>query len=280
MKTGQPAGKSALPIICERVHYYREKLGMEQKALAHEIGVTANAVSNWENGRSRPDVNLLPGLCDALGISLYDLFGLENPAVRFTKRQQRLAEQYALLRTGHQFAVDQLIGALLKAEEMESRPDIRQLTYFRKSLAAGIGDPTEFEAGGEPIYVYPSPEINKADCVFGVNGNSMEPEFHSGDLVLVKRISAGGELHYGDIGAFIVGNETYIKEYEEDGLHSLNPSYPTMHFADEQSVYLIGRVIGVLNPKSIASAEEVEKYEAICGRPQFSGDGAGQEKES
>ena len=33
---------------------------MEQKALAKAIGVTGNAISNWENGRARPDVNLIP----------------------------------------------------------------------------------------------------------------------------------------------------------------------------------------------------------------------------
>ena len=45
----------------------------------------------------------------------------------------------------------------------------------------------------------------------------------------------------------MINNETYIKRYEKDGLHSLNPDYPVMHFDDEQSVYLIGKVLGVFD---------------------------------
>ena len=34
IKTGQAAEKPALPILCERIRFYREKAGLEQKALA------------------------------------------------------------------------------------------------------------------------------------------------------------------------------------------------------------------------------------------------------
>ncbi|MBR3268137.1 MAG: S24 family peptidase, partial [Oscillospiraceae bacterium] len=42
----------------------------------------------------------------------------------------------------------------------------------------------------------------------------MEPEFHNGDKVLVQRFPNFPQLEPGDIGAFITGNETYIKEYQ------------------------------------------------------------------
>ena len=54
--------EAGLPAVCGRIRSLRERLGMEQKVLAARLGVTANAVSNWENGRSRPDLNLLPAL--------------------------------------------------------------------------------------------------------------------------------------------------------------------------------------------------------------------------
>ena len=93
----------------------------------------------------------------------------------------------------------------------------------------------------------------------------MEPEYHDGDLVLVRRIPDAPELKEGEIGAFIVGNETYIKEYREDGLLSLTPKYDVIRFSDEGSVYLIGRVIGVLSPESIATEADVKRYLAIHG---------------
>ena len=62
MHTGRPVSVEAVPIICERIRHYRELLGYEQKTLAAKVGITANAICNWERGRSRPDVNLLPDI--------------------------------------------------------------------------------------------------------------------------------------------------------------------------------------------------------------------------
>jgi len=260
MKTGRRARTPVLPVLCERVRHYRELRGLEQKELAQKIGVTANAVSNWETGRSRPDVNLLPALCNALQITLYDLFAMKDPTVRYTARQQQLIGRYDQLTGGHRRAVDSLIDALHRAEAAESCPDLAVLTYYSRQLAAGTGDPTAFEDEGEEVYVYASPEVRRADCIFTVNGNSMEPEFHSGQDVLVQRIPGGPDLRRGETGAFIVGNETYIKVFEEDGLHSLNPTYPVMRFDGDEAVFLIGRVLGAFDKAQYARPEDVEKY--------------------
>lgn len=265
IKNGKPVEKPALPVVCERIKHYREKMGIEQKALAKMIGIHPNSISNWENGRTRPDLNLLPSICKALDITLYDLFNADDPTIRYTDREQQHIDRYRMLSAGHKFAVDSMIDNLINAENAEKCPDIRVLTYSSKGLAAGIGDPSEIEDRGEPIFLYASPEIDRADYVFSVNGDSMEPDFHSGEMVLVKKLSGNTDVSYGDIGAFIAGNETYIKVYEEDGLHSLNPKYKPMHFSEE-TVYLIGRVLGVLDPRSIASDADVERYESIHGR--------------
>lgn len=265
MKTGEPIKTPVLPVICERIRHYREIRGIEQKALAKAIGITANSISNWETGRSRPDVNLLPAICKALNITFYELFNTEDPTIRYTANQQILVERYDHLTSGHRRVVDNLIDTLSKVEAAESCPNLKKLTFFSKQLAAGIGDPTEFDDEGEEVYVYASPEVLRADCIFTVNGNSMEPNFRSGQDVLVQRISNGADIQYGDIGAFIVGNETYIKEYQEDGLHSLNPAYPPMHFSDEESVYLIGRVLGIFDKSQYAKPEDIEKYELVHG---------------
>ncbi len=263
MKTGRAAGKAALPALCERIRFFREKAGIEQKALAARIGITPNAVSNWETGRGRPDINLLPDICDALQISLYDLFDLPDPAGSVTAGEQLFIEQYRRLSPGHRTAVDQLTDTLLRVQAAEDVPALTRLTFFSKSLSAGFGDPTEIEGAGEPIWVYASRETERADCVFTVNGDSMEPEFCNGDMVLVARIPDAPELTPGETGAFIVGNETYIKRYAGDGLESLNPKYETLHFQDTEAVYLIGRVLGILDPAQIAPPEDVERWLAL-----------------
>ena len=265
MHTGKPVPAETKPMICDRIRHYREKLGMEQKALAAMVGVTANAVSNWERGRARPDVNLLPDICEALQITLYQLYGLDDPSVKYTAVEDTFIENYRQLTPGHQYALRAMAQNLLQVQQAEGCREIHKLTRFEHQLAAGIGDPSEFEDSGTPIYVYDDSLTCRADCVFTVNGDSMEPDYPDGCMVLVKRISDSGELRSGDIGAFMIDNETYIKEYRPDGLHSLNPAYPVMRFSDEDSVYLIGRVMGVLSPESVATEADVKRYLAIHG---------------
>ena len=265
MHTGKPVPAETKPMICDRIRHYREKLGMEQKALATMVGVTANAVSNWERGRARPDVNLLPDICEALRITLYQLYGLDDPSVKYTTVEDAFMENYRQLTPGHQYAVRAMAQNLLQVQQAEGCREIHKLTRFEHQLAAGIGDPNEFEDSGTPIYVYDDSLTCRADCVFTVNGDSMEPDYPDGCMVLVKRISDSGELTPGGIGAFMIDNETYIKEYRPDGLHSLNPAYPVMRFSDEDSVYLIGRVMGVLSPESVATEADVKRYLAIHG---------------
>lgn len=265
MHTGKPVPAETKPMICDRIRHYREKLGIEQKALAAMVGVTANAVSNWERGRARPDVNLLPDICEALQITLYQLYGLDDPSVKYTTVEDTFIENYRQLTPGHQYALRAMAQNLLQVQQAEARRKIHKLIRFEHQLAAGIGDPNEFEDSGTPIYVYDDSLTQRADCVFTVNGDSMEPDYPDGCMVLVKRIADSGELTPGDIGAFMIDNETYIKEYRPDGLHSRNSAYPVMRFSEFEHVYLIGRVMGVLSPESIATEVDVKRYLAIHG---------------
>lgn len=267
MHTGKPVPAETKPMICDRIRHYREKLGIEQKALAAMVGVTANAVSNWERGRARPDVNLLPNICEALQITLYQLYDLDDPSGSYSAAEERFMDDYRQLTSGNRYAVSVLTQALLKVQQAESSRAIRKLTLFERPLAAGVGDPNEFEDSGVPIYVYDDSLTQRADCVFIVNGDSMEPDYPDGCRVLVERISDSGELAPGDIGAFMIDNETYIKEYQPDGLHSRNPSYPVMSFSEFEHVYLIGRVIGVLSKSDVAQPSDVEKYIEL--HPEF-----------
>lgn len=46
--------------VGENIAYFRKKLGLTQEMLSERIGVTAQAVSKWENGVTNPDISLLP----------------------------------------------------------------------------------------------------------------------------------------------------------------------------------------------------------------------------
>ena len=256
MKTGAVIQSSSVPVICQKIRYYRKKKGLEQKQLGAMVGVSGNAVTNWEKGRARPDISLIPDLCDILGISFSEIFGMDAPKLQMTTHEKNLIQSYRELNGDNQGFVTTVIDTLLEKQNRKLKRKIVDLPLYGKSLAAGIGDPSELEYDIEPFYLYDSLDLARADSVFKVNGNSMEPMFHSDDYVLIERIPDGPRLRFGEIGAFIVGNELFIKEYHEDGLHSLNPDYPIMRFDGDTRVFLIGRVLRSIKEDEIAPCSE------------------------
>ena len=253
--------------ISERVFERLKKISMTQKEFAEKIGVSGNSVNNWERGRARPDVGLLPVICDVLHISFSQLYGMDAPNLEMTQREKKLVKVYHRLNNGHKYAVDSLAASLMEVQTLQEKQKtgkkVFSLPLYSKPLAAGVGDPSEFENDFEPFYLYDLPENRRADCVFKVNGDSMEPEFPDGSYVLVQRITSAGSLKTGETGAFIVGNELYIKEYQKDGLHSLNPAYGVLKFESEEKVYLIGRVLKAVADEDIAEPEDVRLYQTV-----------------
>ena len=59
----------------KRIAEHRKRLGLTQDALAEKLGVTAQAVSKWENDQSCPDIATLPQLAQIFGITTDELLG-------------------------------------------------------------------------------------------------------------------------------------------------------------------------------------------------------------
>lgn len=56
----------------------RREMNLTQEELASRIGVSSQAVSNWERKAGYPEVLLIPSLANALDISTDTLFGIDN----------------------------------------------------------------------------------------------------------------------------------------------------------------------------------------------------------
>ena len=59
----------------KRIAANRKRMGMTQDALAEQLGITAQAVSKWENDQSCPDITMLPRLAEIFGITTDALLG-------------------------------------------------------------------------------------------------------------------------------------------------------------------------------------------------------------
>ena len=62
----------------KRISSGRKKLSLTQDQLAEKLGVTAQAVSKWENDLSCPDISMLPRLAEIFGITTDQLLGLKQ----------------------------------------------------------------------------------------------------------------------------------------------------------------------------------------------------------
>lgn len=80
-------------ILAEKIYRSRKALGMTQEMLAEKLGITPQSVSRWENGQSRPDVDMLPRLAAFFGITIDALFGYKAENLKITQYEKNHQNQ-------------------------------------------------------------------------------------------------------------------------------------------------------------------------------------------
>lgn len=252
----------------EKIRAYRLSIGINQPELARAIGVSKNAVSNWEAGRSRPDLMTIKKLCETFSISADDFLGIPDrqktkvlvksvQVSRYTAKQQQIWDRILALPEKERKYMLALLDTMEtlnpkvpeSVEEYESTEAfesdwVKGFSYYY-TACAGEGNDVPEDDMGEPVYLRRSETPEGFDCVIPIDGDSMEPVYHSGDRVLVSKTESP---QYGDVVIVFVNNVCMIKEYTRDGLHPLNDEkYRIIRMRDSSSVKLIGKVIGVLD---------------------------------
>ena len=114
---------------------------------------------------------------------------------------------------------------------------------FYGSISAGTGlylDDEQIETINFSSNMVP----NGTDFCLKVNGDSMEPMFHNGDYVFIKRET---DFRNGTIGAVIVNGEAYLKKiYITDNsirLVSLNKKYKDIIVSEDDTLKYVGTVV-------------------------------------
>lgn len=209
-----------------RLKSLRTKRKVSQTAVAEHLGVTRAAYNSWEKGKYIPNKKNLDEL------ALY--FNVETT---YFESEYEIVNKYLQLNEINQKKL------LTMANELY----ISQLYKYQvhAKLSAGLGnfyyEDYEFDT------VYFDKDISY-DIASWIDGDSMEPKYHSGDVALIKKT---GYDFDGLVYAVVYNEETYIKKVflEENTVRlvSINDNYKDI-IAPIEEVNIVGVVTDSFKP--------------------------------
>lgn len=121
----------------------------------------------------------------------------------------------------------------------------RRISLYDMPVSAGVGEFLS-ESTGSEIFIPDAPKTREADYALRISGDSMEPKYRSGDVLLVESCDYVAE---GELGIFVLDGSGFFKKYGGDRLISLNPAYAPIMLKDFERVTCCGRVVGKLKRK-------------------------------
>ena len=121
----------------------------------------------------------------------------------------------------------------------------RSLLLYDLPVSAGPGVYLD-DSTAETIHVPDNEKTQISDFALKISGNSMEPKYHDGDILLVQNTDS---VDVGELGIFILDGNGYFKKYGGDTLISLNPEYGDILLKEYAEAVCCGRVVGRLKKK-------------------------------
>lgn len=236
--------------IGNQIKYYRKLNKMNQEELASKLNTTKQSISRYEKGVRKANQDILFQLCDIFNVAIDDFFPTSDV------NDQQLDELIATFKTlnserqnkVYDFATEQLReqnnnnNVVDINDYIEEESDWYEVKFYG-SVSAGTGlylDDEQVETISFSSNMVP----NGTDFCLKVNGDSMEPMFHNGDYVFIKRET---DFRNGTIGAVIVNGEAYLKKiYITDNsirLVSLNKKYNDIIVSEDDTLKYVGTVV-------------------------------------
>lgn len=196
-------------IMAKNIRYYMNKHSVSQTEICNTLGIKMPTFSDWVNAKTYPRIDKIELMANYFGISKADL-----------------VEEHTAQSTNSNAVTIKVLGRVaagLPIEAVENIIDTEEI----------------------------SEELSKTGEFFGlqIHGNSMEPKFSEGDVVIVRKQE---DAESGDIViATVNGTDATCKRLRKyrDGIEliSTNPSYEPMFFSaveiEQKPVRIIGRVV-------------------------------------
>ena len=256
------AQKDIVPSFGAVLRKYRNKNGMSQPELAEIMGISRNTITNWENDRSRPEVDSIRTLCTMFGIPLYELFGLSNDSLP-SPHENVILRQYRQLSPVGRKVIDKVVASMLE-EETDARDQYLRDSFFvlpLESTSAAAGPGCEFvDMPPEYIFIKKNGYNESADALVRVSGASMEPHYHNGDLVYIKYTNTADD---GDDVICSTADGAVMKRLSNHKLYSLNKALPFGEKNEDDHVVILGRVIGIVSDDELPDDADIPTLEEM-----------------
>lgn len=210
--------------ISESIKALREVYSITQAELGEIAGLSSKAIGAWESGRAEPRIGAVEKIAAYFGISKTKVLGWDDDC-EFTDNEKDMIKKYRLLDDYGVRTVDALLGieydrCITSASRVMD--NVRPIRYYQKTASAGPGQILFDDPAIDRIDIPNTNDYCRVAYAVGVNGDSMEPDYQDGDILLIEPAT---DLQIGEVGIFYVDGKSYVKKLGDGELISLNPAY-------------------------------------------------------
>lgn len=222
--------------------------GMSITTLEQTVGLGNGTIGKWR--KQSPSCDKLKLVADYLSVSIdYLLTGedkspsLPNDELELLAYYKELPEREQMKLIGRASALAEVYKEQAETKIIEVETPMIEIRHSYYKVSAGTGYDLNDGDQWDTIEIPDTPDAQRADFALTISGDSMEPVYYDGDIVLIKSQPA---VDGGEIGIFIIENNGFIKKYGGDRLISLNAAYDDIMFSDydPEDIRCVGLVIG------------------------------------
>jgi len=251
----------------DRIKMLKKEKKVTTRELSEMTDIPVGTLSKMLAGYSdSPKLAYVVAVASAFNVSLdYLICGIEENHNNYTLSSEEIKfmEKYRSLPDSSREIVNLLTEKQLENVREEEREEAvpesvgkratfirpmpegfekREIPLFDLPVSAGVGEYLDSDAtSSDSIKINVTSQTATVGFAVRVNGDSMEPKFKNGDVLLVEETNS---VEYGDLGIFILDGDGYFKKFMGDRLRSLNPAYGDILLNQFDEAVCCGRVIG------------------------------------
>lgn len=197
-------------IMAKNIQYYMDKYGKSRNEMCDALGVKYTTFTDWVKGNSYPRIDKIELMANYFGISKADL----------------VEDRYNDISSGHKGVTINVLGRVAAGIPIEAIEDIIDTEEITEEMART----GEFFA-------------------LQINGDSMEPKFSKGDVVIVHQQpdAEDGQIVIATVNGCDATCKRLKKYADGIALLSTNPAFEPMYFSEKEvknkPVRIIGKVV-------------------------------------